>query len=275
METWNDAMASNRALWNELTPIHARAPWYRVEEFRAGENRLDPLVRAEVGDVAGKSLLHLQCHFGLDTLSWARLGARVTGVDLAEDAIALARSLGDELHLPATFVHSNVYDLPQVLDGEFDVVFTSWGVLCWLPDLTRWAQVIARYLKPGGAFYIVETHPFLHLFYNESDVTDLRVAYGYFNQTDPTYWPPGGDYADPEARLSNPAHEWNHSLGEIQNALIDVGLHVAFLREHTVLSWSYFPFMEQGEDGLWRMPPAYPTIPLSFSIKAIKPYCID
>src|SRR5690348_171943 len=130
MDIWGKAIEANKALWNELTAVHARGETYRMTAFKNGTRQLDPLVRAEVGDVAGRTMLHLQCHFGMDSLMWARLGAEVTGIDLAEDAITLARALGAEVGVPATFVQSNIYELPAVLRGEFDIVYTSWGVLC-------------------------------------------------------------------------------------------------------------------------------------------------
>jgi 2-polyprenyl-3-methyl-5-hydroxy-6-metoxy-1,4-benzoquinol methylase len=148
----DDYLAANKALWNEWTAIHETSSFYNLEGFKAGGSRLRDYEVDEVGDVTGKSLLHLQCHFGIDTLSWARLGARVTGADFSERAIELARSLAAELGLDATFVRSDLYDLSSVLDGQFDVVYTSRGVLGWLPDLERWAEVVAHFLRPGGVF---------------------------------------------------------------------------------------------------------------------------
>jgi SAM-dependent methyltransferase len=271
MESWEKAIEANKALWNELTAIHSRGETYGMTAFKNGTKQLDPLVRAEVGDVAGKSMLHLQCHFGMDSLMWSRLGAQVTGIDLAEDAITLARSLSAEIGVPATFIRSNLYDLPSTLQGEFDVVYSSWGVLYWLPDLTRWGQIIARYLKPGGFFYVAEGHPFLNTFYNEPDAINLRPQYGYFPHLEPAYWPPSTDYADQTQTTSHPSYEWQHSVGEILDALLAADLRIEFFHEHSFLTWNYFPFMVKGEDGYWRLPPEYPTLPLSFSLKAIKP----
>jgi SAM-dependent methyltransferase len=151
MQTYYD---TNRQNWNERAAIHARSRFYDLDGFRAGRNALLPIERAEVGDVAGKSLLHLQSHLGDDTLSWARLGARVTGVDFSEEAIATACGLRDELGLDARFLHANIYDLPDLLNEQFDIVFTSYGVLCWLHDIPRWAQVAAGFVKPGGFLYL-------------------------------------------------------------------------------------------------------------------------
>jgi SAM-dependent methyltransferase len=164
---------ANRALWNEWTAINVRAEtFYRLEEFRAGGVRVRDYEIEEVGPVTGKDLLHLQCHFGTDTLSWARLGARVTGADFSETAIGRARSLAAELGIAATFVCAELYELPERLDGDFDVVYTSRGVLGWLPDIPRWAGVVARFLRPGGIFYITEVHPVALAFDDRSGVTD-------------------------------------------------------------------------------------------------------
>ena len=149
-------MESNRRSWNERTPVHARSDFYGIERFKAGATSLLSVELEEMGDVQGKSLLHLQCHFGMDTLSWARLGANVTGADFSDEAIDLARSLSGELGIEAEFVLSNVYSLPDVLEAQYDIVFTSYGVLVWLPDLKPWAEVVAHFLRPGGFFYIVD-----------------------------------------------------------------------------------------------------------------------
>ena len=156
----DERLEINRANWNERTPVHAASAFYDVEGFRAGQATLREIELREVGAVSGRSLLHLQCHFGLDTMSWARQGAKATGIDFSDAAIDLARSLNGELGLETRFICSNVYDLPKVLDEQFDIVFTSYGVLTWLPDLDGWAEVIDNHLKPGGVFYIVEHHPF-------------------------------------------------------------------------------------------------------------------
>jgi 2-polyprenyl-3-methyl-5-hydroxy-6-metoxy-1,4-benzoquinol methylase len=181
VSTPNDAwLGGNRALWDEWTAIHERSEFYDLDEFRRGGIRLREYEIAEIGPVDGKDLLHLQCHFGIDSLSWARLGARVTGADFSPRAIALARSLANELHLEARFVESNLYDLPANLDGDFDVVYTSRGVLGWLPDIHDWARVVAHFVRPGGLFYITEIHPVANAFENEGvQPGELRLAYPY------------------------------------------------------------------------------------------------
>ena len=176
----DERLQTNRAHWNECTPIHAASDFYDVAGFKAGRITLKDLERREVGDVSGKTLLHVQCHFGLDTMSWSRLGARATGVDFSDAAIDLARSLNDELGLDARFICANVYDLPKVLHEQFDVVFASYGVLIWLPDLAEWARVVSNHLKPGGVFYVVEFHPLFGLF-EPQESGDWRPRYRYFH----------------------------------------------------------------------------------------------
>lgn len=267
----NEWERSDQANWNRLVPIHARSEFYDVAGFKAGKVSLLPVEREEVGEVAGKSLLHLQCHFGLDTLSWARLGAKVTGVDYAQEAIALARSLGQATGLSAEFVCSSIYDLPEVLSGQFDIVYTSYGVLCWLPDLTRWGQVIAHFLKPGGFFYIVDGHPFANVFYNEPDATELRVACPYFHSPVPEAYAANGTYADPNVVLHWTSYEWSHSLSDIVGALLAAGLRLEFLHEFAFGGYQHLPFMVRGTDGWWRLPEHQDSVPLLFSVKAIKP----
>jgi SAM-dependent methyltransferase len=261
---------ANQDLWNELVPIHAASELYNLKGFKAGESTLSPIDLEEVGDVAGKSLLHLQCHFGLDTLSWARLGARVTGVDFSEKAITLARSLSRELGIEAQFICADVYDLPRVLEEQFDIVYTSGGVLCWLKDLGAWAGIIARHLKPGGIFYLRDSHPFLNVFDNERETTELTVRYSYFHKTAPMRWRPNGSYADPSAKVQNPSFEWTHSLGDIVNSLTAAGLRIEFLHEFPFLFYEHFSFMEKGADGAWRLKGKENTIPLMFSLRAMK-----
>lgn len=267
----NRYLRANRRRWDALVPLHAASPFYDVEGFRAGRITLRDVEREEVGSVEGKTLLHLQCHFGLDTLSWARLGARVTGVDFSARAIALAGELRDEAGLDAAFLRADVYDLPESLEGDFDVVFTSYGVLCWLPDLPRWAAVVARFVRPGGFFYMVEEHPFASVFANDPDTTGLEVAYPYFPSEEPLRFEEAGSYADPEADVGEPSYEWPHSLGEVVTALLQAGLRLEYLHEFPFDSWRRFPFMRQDEAGRWWLQGVKEDLPLTFSLRARKP----
>jgi SAM-dependent methyltransferase len=265
---------ANRARWNELVDIHAKSEFYDFEGFKAGKLSLDALEREGLGDVTGKTLLHLMCHFGMSTLSWARLGATVTGVDFSDQAIALARRLSDELDIPATFVQANIYDLPAVLDAReaFDIVFTSYGVLTWLSDTTRWAEVVAHFLKPGGTFYIVEIHPFPEVFENHPGSPRLEVEYSYFHKDKPTAWDVEGSYADPGAEIEQDVqYEWQHSMSDIVNALIGAGLKIEALHEYPQCCFAMFPeLMERRADGWWWLKDGRDCIPFTFAIKATK-----
>lgn len=266
-----EAMAGNRDHWDEVTPLHARSKFYDVDGFLAGRETLDALVLAEVGPVAGKSLLHLQCHFGLDSLSWARHGARVTGVDFSNAAIVLARDLARRTGLDARFVESNVFELPGKLDEQFDVVFTSYGVLCWLPDLAAWGRVIAQHLRPDGFCYVADLHPLAAIFADHDGVNRLEVARSYFHRDAPDRWEGGGDYAEPDTEVVAASYEWRHSLADITGALLDAGLHLEFLHEFPVCAWRALPFMVAGDDGWWRLRPEDPSLPLTFTLRARKP----
>jgi len=265
----NDFLNINQVWWNERVSLHADSRFYDVQSFKDGRITLMPLERQELGNVDGQSLLHLQCHFGLDTLSWARLGARVTGVDFSEEAITLARSLSREVSVSATFIHSDIYSLPTRLSNQFDIVYTSYGVLTWLPDLIGWAEVIAHFLRPGGTFYIAEIHPFAHVFYDEPDAEALEVHYPYFHDVEPMRFEMEGSYAAPEAQTAHKVtYEWSHSLGDIVNALISAGLRIEFLHEFPYASYQMFPFLMQDETGWWRLPDLDSSIPMTFSLKA-------
>lgn len=268
------AFAANEALWDAWTAVHATGDFYDLERFKAGGIRIRPYEIELVGDVAGRSLLHLQCHFGIDTLSWARLGARVTGADFSPAAIELARSLADELGFAdARFVRSNLYDLPDVLDGQFDVVYTSRGVLGWLPDIRGWARVVAHFLASGGTFFITEIHPVAQVFENEGvGPGELRLSYPYWEHAEPLRFEVKGSYADPTADVGeHTEHGWDHGLGEIVTALVDAGLRIEMLVEHPFLDWKVDFLVEDG-DGSWRLPAdAGGELPLMFSLRASKP----
>ena len=263
----------NRRNWNERTRIHAASDFYDVEGFKAGRITLSELERSGVGDVRGKSLLHLQCHFGLDTLSWARLGAVATGVDISDDSVALARQLSDELRLGARFIRADIYDLPQVLAEEFDVIYTAMGVLTWLPDLARWAEVVAAHLKPGGLFYLLDTHPMSRIFDGTAFLNgpgDLRVAHRYFPHPAGDVNPGNAPTYAGDGLVDSPCWEWQHSLGEVLTALLDNGLRLTSFAEHRETMYEQFPWMVRGADGLWRLPFLEDSVPLVFTLTATK-----
>src|SRR6266516_3714755 len=223
----DDYTKANLEWWNEAAIVHSHSQGdiYELASFKAGKTKLLPLELEEVDDVAGKSLLHLQCHFGMDTLSWARLGAKVTGVDFSPRAIELATQLAGELSLEASFVQADVLEADRVLDGRFDVVFTSIGGLGWLRDLKRWAEVVAHFVAPGGFFYICELHPFSLVFDDEAAEPELRFRYPYFTGDEPIEIETKGSYADQEADVGQPVHYgWVHDMGEIVTVLAEAGL---------------------------------------------------
>ena len=261
---------TNKERWDQLTAEHQSSSFYDLEGFKAGKDRLRSIELSELGDVAGKSLLHLQCHFGLDTLAWARRGAVVTGVDFSPKSIALAQSLSEELAIPAEFYCSDIYNLPNILSRQFDIVFTSYGILHWLPDLKPWAETIAHFLKPGGIFYIVEDHPFFRVFRAKPE-GEFKAERSYFLKEEPQRIEAAGSYATNDQGTAGVTYIWDHSIGEVLNSLIAAGLTIEFLHEFPYAARAKFPFMEQGEDSWWRLPPhQHGTIPFLFSLQARK-----
>jgi len=259
----------NQMNWDERVPIHMASEFYGLGSFKEGRCSLKSIEVEELGDVSGRSLLHLQCHFGMDTLSWARRGAIVTGVDFSAEAIKHAKALAAELGIEAQFIESDIYDLPQNLAGVFDIVFTSYGVLCWLDDLTRWANIIVHFLKPNGIFYIVESHPAGNMF--DGDVNGhLSVRYSYFN-IGPELCGSAYSYTDGDTRLEKTVtYQWAHSMGEVVNALTDAGLEIQFLHEFPFSVYKQLPWMVEGADGWWRLPDGDNRIPFLFSLMAVK-----
>jgi SAM-dependent methyltransferase len=263
-----EQMKSNQAMWDEYVRINSQSQMYDLAGFRAGRNALHALEIEELGAVAGKSLLHLQCHFGMDTLTWARLGAQVTGVDFSPEGVRLARGLAAELNLPARFINCNIYDLPEELHETFDIVFTSYGVLTWLPDIPRWARIAASYVKPGGVFYIAEFHPAAYIFSDQG--MEWKAEFDYFT-SEVLAFPVEGSYADRSAiTQTRTSYEWNYPLGKVVSSLIDAGLRIEFLHEFPHSVYQEFPFLIQGADGLHRIPEGMPQVPLIFSIRAAK-----
>jgi 2-polyprenyl-3-methyl-5-hydroxy-6-metoxy-1,4-benzoquinol methylase len=265
-------LEENKKRWDELVPVHAGSRFYDVDGFLAGRCALLPIEVRELGElVNGRSLVHLQCHFGLDTLSWARRGARVTGVDFSPRALEEARSLAARAKLDARFVESEVTRAPETLNGEtFDIVFTSWGVLGWLPDLSAWARAVSALLHPGGTFYIVETHPVAYLF-DQSPGRALERTFPYFRTTEPIVEEGEGTYADSSATITQKRrYSWIYELGNVVSLLIEHGLRIDFVHEHPATCSTVFPSMIPAGDGTYVLPPGELSLPLSFSIRATK-----
>lgn len=265
-------IATNRASWDERVGIHLRntTGFYGIDRFKAGGCTLHDLELGEVGDVRGKRLLHLQCHFGLDTLSWARRGAAVTGLDFSEPAIAAARDLARETGIDARFVASDVYRAREAVEGAFDVAFTSWGALCWLPDMPRWARVAARCLAPGGMLYVADGHAALMQCEPEGE----RLVPRYDWQTPaerPQAFEDATTYTGDATKLAaGKTYEWFHPPARVAQAMIDAGLRIELIREHEVIPWPAFPLMVEAGGGLYRLPDGHPKMPLAYSIRARK-----
>jgi SAM-dependent methyltransferase len=264
--------SANRLRWDGCVDFNLET--WDVEGFLTEPGRLTRIVEADrhaVGDVGGKSLLHLQCHFGLDTLAWARLGADATGVDFSPRAIAVARDLAARAGVRARFVEADLYQTPAVLRETFDIVYTSGGVLCWLPDIRGWAKVVSSLLRPGGVFYIREAHPVLWALEDERDDEQLVIGLPYFETTEPKRWDDDPLWDQARPRLPHMIHYcWSHGLGEIVTALIEAGLSIQMFREHEECLWQALHFMVQGDDGWWRLPDRRECLPLMYSIRASK-----
>lgn len=263
----------NRATWDERTAIHLRdaTGFYDVAGFRAGASSLHAIEAGEIGDVAGKRLVHLQCHFGMDTLSLARLGAAATGLDFSPAAIATARQLAAETGVRAEFRLGNVYDARALLDGTFDLVYSTWGTINWLPDIQAWARTVASLLAPGGALYLAEAHPSTLVL----EEIDGRIVPHYDWRT-PAAQPitvevPTTYNGDPTHLVNRRTAEWMHPLSDIVGALSAAGLRLEFLHEHELLPWKLFSMMVPAAPKLFRLPDGMPRFPLSFSLMAVKP----
>ncbi len=260
----------NQKLWESWTRINVKSDFYDVEGFKRGDDSLDDVVANGVGDVQDKTLLHLQCHFGLDTLSWARRGASVVGVDFSEEAVTFARNLASEINVDARFILCNIYELSEHLNEEFDIVFTSHGILGWLPDIEGWAQTIARHLKPGGRFFIAEIHPFAWMFDESRTDKTLTLEIPYFHRDEPMEFVEKGCYTEPDADIEHKAYYWNHTMSDIIGSLLRAGLTLESFEEHPFLQWQHFPWMEQDKNESWVLPADVVEIPLMFSLSATK-----
>ena len=252
----------NRAVWNEIVELHYEHPDYKLKEFLDGWNSLKEIERNALGDVTDKSLLHLMCQFGMDTLSWARLGADVTGVDISDKSIEYAEKLKQLAGFPdAQFIRSDIYDLIGKLDKKFDIIFQSHGTHCWIEDLDKWAEVIAHYLKPGGTFFIVDSHPIVDLF-----LWDDEFSYFHKGPYKETGSP---DYCDRTYKIKNESVEWMHQISDFVNVMIKAGLTIEYLQE---FNKGYYDvkgdWVRKGD--YWYPPEGAPKYPLMFALKATK-----
>jgi SAM-dependent methyltransferase len=266
----------NRANWDERVAVHLGPRGYDLADLRAGGGRLDAIVDRELPEVSGRRVLHLQCHFGADTLRLARRGAEVVGLDFSPAAIAAARAMAADLGLVdrATFIEADLYGAPAAIPGAaaFDGVFVTWGALCWLPDIAGWARIVAHFLKPGGWLYLAEGHPAALVLDDATPQPNGEPGFGipYFHAA-PLVLDDARDYADDAARLTNSiTTEWLHPLGDVVTALIGAGLRLDWLHEHDAIVWRMFRCLSQGADGLYRWPDR-PWLPLAYSLTATRP----
>ncbi|CCH33247.1 class I SAM-dependent methyltransferase [Actinosynnema sp. NPDC047251] len=262
-----DWLRLNRENWDDRVAVHVGSEFYDLPGFRAGRSALRPFEPDEVGDVTGKRLLHLQCHLGLDTLSWARLGAAVTGLDFSPAAVDAARTLAGEVGLDAArFVVADVHDAREALGEDlFDVVYTGFGALVWLPDVYRWARVVASLLAEGGFLYLAEFHPVSQVLGEDG----RSLAYDYFQSAGET-WDEPHTYTDGPALTRTKSVQWQHSLGDIVTAITRAGLRLEFLRERgTTLFQANEALVRVGPDD-YRFPPGHPSLPMMFSLRASK-----
>lgn len=265
MNTEIDYLSINKNLWNSRTEAHIQSAFYDVAGFLNGNSSLNSIELELLGDVKGKKILHLQCHFGQDTLSLQRLGAQVTGIDLSDKAIESAIQLAQKLNLNTTFICSDLYDLPNHLNEKFDIVFTSYGTIGWLPNLDKWAKVISHFLKPNGKFVFVEFHPVVWMFDNDFK----HVAYSYFN-TGPIIETETGTYADRNAKINQEYVCWNHGLSEVFASLIKNHLEISTFKEYDYSPYNCFNETVEFELKKYRIKHFDNKIPMVYAIEAIK-----
>ena len=255
----------NRKSWNNKTEVHLHSEFYNLDDFRKGKSSLNSIELDLLGDIKGKSILHLQCHFGQDSMSLSRLGADVTGVDFSDKAIAYAKSIAEELNLNTTFICSDVYHLPSHLNETYDIVYTSYGVIGWLPDLDKWAKVISHFLKPNGKLVFVEFHPFVWMYDNDFK----NITYNYF-KSDPIIELESGTYADRNSNIAQENITWNHSLSEVFSSLITQGLRIISFQEFDYSPYNCFSNTYEFEQGKFRIKSFKDMVPLVYALVAEK-----
>ncbi|SFN91570.1 Methyltransferase domain-containing protein [Bizionia echini] len=266
MELEKNYFETNKATWNQKVRVHAESDMYDMEAFKKGKSSLMSYELEALGNVSGKSMLHLQCHFGQDTLSWSRMGASCVGVDLSDEGIKLAQTLNTELGLDAKFVCCNVLDTSKHITEQFDIVFTSYGVIGWLPDLKPWGRMIAERLKKGGTFFMAEFHPIVWMFDYINGKPNMK--YGYM-QDEVIFEEYEGTYANQDSKIISKEYGWNHGLSEVINALTQAGLHIEHLNEYHESPYNVLPNLVETKNGMFKI--AANLYPLIFTIKATKP----
>ncbi len=256
----------NREAWNKKTQVHVGSEFYGQDAFLKGKSSLQDIELPLLGDLNGKTVLHLQCHFGQDSLSMARMGAQVTGVDFSEVAIDHAVSISKQLQVLASFICCDIYKLSEQLDASFDLVFSTYGVIGWLPDIDRWASVVSRYLKPGGRFVFVEFHPVVWMYDNDFE----KVAYKYFKD-EPIIETETGTYGDKDSSIETQSIGWNHGLAEVVNSLLKQSLKLKHFEEFDYSPYNCFSGMKEGAPGKYFIEKMEQKIPLTYALVFEKP----
>lgn len=265
MANEQDYININRQTWNHKTDYHIASEFYDMEGFLNGKSTLNDIELQLLGDISGKKILHLQCHFGQDTISFARMGAFATGVDLSDKAVERAEEFAQKLNLNVTFVCCDIYDAPKFIDEKFDIVFTSYGTIGWFPDLGKWANVVSHFLKPNGQFIMADFHPVVWMF----DDNFKTVFYNYFN-VEPIIESENGTYADREASMISKTITWNHPVSEILNSLIGAGIEIRSFNEYDYSPYNCFRETEEFEEGKFRIKHLENKIPMVYSILGTK-----
>jgi 2-polyprenyl-3-methyl-5-hydroxy-6-metoxy-1,4-benzoquinol methylase len=261
MKAEHNYIEINKASWNKRTASHLESAFYDVDGFLKGHTSLNSIELDLLGDIKGKSILHLQCHFGQDTISFGRLGATATGVDLSDKAIESANQLSEKANIETTFICCNIYDLPKHLTTKFDIVFTSYGTIGWLPDIEKWANIVSSYLKPNGKFVFVEFHPVVWMF--DDDFKDIKYKY---NQSDAIIETESGTYADKTADIHQECITWNHGIGEVTNSLLQNNIEIISLTEYDYSPYDCFNGTIEFEPKKYRIKRMGDKLPMVYSI---------
>lgn len=262
-----DYIDINKKLWNQKTEIHYISDFYDVDSFIKGKDSLNLIEIGLLGEIKGKRILHLQCHFGQDTISLARHGALPTGIDFSENAIEKAKTLNESLGTNAKFIQSDIYKLPEILDEKFDIVFTSYGVIGWLPDMSKWAKIVNQFLKPGGEFIIVEFHPIVWMFSYDFK----KIEFNYMDSA-PIIEELEGTYTDREAQIKEKSVSWNHGLSTVIDSLIKTGLAITDFKEYNYSPYDCFENTVKIDDRKFQIKGLENKIPMIYSLKAVKSY---
>ncbi len=260
-----DYININKKLWDKRTAIHYKSKFYNVTSFLKGKDSLNAIELALLGDIKGKDILHLQCHFGMDSISLARHGAQVTGVDFSEKAIEKANYLNKQLNTHVTFIQSDIYQLSNILEDKFDIIFTSYGVLGWLPDMNKWAHVIQHFLKPKGTLVLVEFHPIIWMYSNDFN----KIAYNYMNDG-PIVEDLEGTYTDADKHIQEKSVSWNHGLSEVINPLIKSGMQILDFQEYNYSPYDCFENTLKIAEQKFQIKNLENRFPMVYSIKAQK-----